>query len=274
MSRHRPTTRKSLLQKRRWPSEVAAAINQFEREFGEVTEGVRERLADAVVARDITPEGDMAAAVRRVLSEDAEEIRVVFVENAERGARAGRRMASRRFDLDIDFDVVPQATLDELEDFVDSVHGDVLDTIGDGVESTLEQAFEEGLDRDAVADIMLEELDNELGDAAAQRHSRTLVHGASESGNHSAIQDSSAIGEKWIATAGGRTRDTHDAADGQIAPVGGTFAVGGARLAHPGDPAGPIEEIANCRCSMSPVWPGDVSDDEAAQLRAGQRIRV
>ena len=269
-----PLTRQHIAEKRRWPAEVQSALEDFEREFGALSARMRDRLADAVTARDITESGDIGAAVRSVLSEDREELRVVLTEGATTGAEAGRRMASRRFGLDVDFDVVPQSTLDELTGFVDDVSDDVLDTIGDGVESTLEEAFEEGLDRDAVADMMQEQLDDELGDAAAQRHGRTLVQGASERGNHSAIRESSAVGEKWVATSDGRARDSHLETGGQIVGVETDFDVGGARLAHPGDPTGPIEEIANCRCSARPVFEAELTDDELATLRAGGRLNT
>ena len=268
-----PLTRRHIAEKRRWPAEVQSALKNFESEFGALSDRMRDRLADAVAARDITESGDIGAAVRSVLSEDREELRVVLTEGATSGAEAGRRMASRRFSLDIDFDVVPQSALDELTEFVDGINDDVLDTIGDGVKSTLEEAFEEGLDRDAVADIMREQLDNELGEAAAQRHGRTLVQGASERGNHSAIRESSAVGEKWIVTSDGRARDTHTEAGGQIVAVETDFDVGGARLAHPGDPAGPIKEIANCRCSTRPVFEADLTEDELATLSAGGRVK-
>jgi SPP1 gp7 family putative phage head morphogenesis protein len=269
-----PVTRKRLAEKRRWPAEVQSALDDFEREFGVLSGRMRGRLADAVIARDITATGDINAAVRSVLAEDRDELRVVLQEGATNGAEAGRRMASRRFGLNINFETVPESTLDELTNFIDDVNDNVLDTIGDGVESTLKDAFEDGLDRDAVAELMREQLDNELGDAAAQRHARTLVQGASERGTHSAIRDSSAVGERWVATNDNRTRDTHDAAHGQIVAVETDFRVGGSRLAHPGDPGGAIEEIANCRCTTVPVFESDLSADELAQLRVGNRLNA
>jgi len=269
-----PLTRQHIAEKRRWPAEVQSALEDFESEFGAFSDRMRDRLADAVIARDITESGDIGAAVRSVLSEGREELRVVLIEGATNGAEAGRRMASRRFGLDIDFETVPQSALNELTDFVDDVNDDVLNTIGDGVESTLEDAFEGGFDRDAVADIMREQLDNELGEAAAQRHGRTLVQGASERGNHSAIRESSAVGEKWVVTSDGRERDTHAEAGEQIVAVETDFDVGGARLAHPGDPAGPIEEIANCRCSTRPIFEADLTENELATLRAAGRLNT
>ena len=270
-----PLSRRFALEKRRFPTEVQAAIDRFEDEFGAVTAEMRDTLADAVIARDINDTGDMQATVRRVLrDEHGEEFRAVLAEGAEDGARAGRRMASRRFGLDIDFDVVPPRTLEQLDNFVDDIDDEVLDTVGDGVANVLRDRFEDGTPRDDIADIMQTQLDNDLGDAAAQRHARTLVHGASERGNHSAIEDSSAVGERWVAVSDGRTRETHAEADGQIVPVDGTFVVGDGRLDHAGDPGGPIEEIANCRCFTAPVFEDELSEDELAQLRAGQRLNA
>lgn len=54
----------------------------------------------------------------------------------------------------------------------------------------------------------------------------------------------------WICTIDSRTRDTHWAADGQRAPISGTFTVGGESLRFPHDPAGSPAETARCRCRV------------------------
>ncbi len=66
----------------------------------------------------------------------------------------------------------------------------------------------------------------------------------------------------WIATLDGKTRDTHFAADGQRAPLAGTFTVGGALLRFPGDPDGPPDEVANCRCRVGVLAPDEAIPDE------------
>jgi hypothetical protein len=66
----------------------------------------------------------------------------------------------------------------------------------------------------------------------------------------------------WIATLDGKTRDTHFAADGQRAPLAGTFTVGNAALAFPGDPAGPASEVRNCRCRVGVLAPDEEIPDE------------
>ena len=66
----------------------------------------------------------------------------------------------------------------------------------------------------------------------------------------------------WIATLDGKTRNSHFAADGQRAPLAGTFTVGGAQLAFPGDPDGPPDEVANCRCRVGVLAPDEEIPDE------------
>lgn len=66
-----------------------------------------------------------------------------------------------------------------------------------------------------------------------------------------------AMEKVWSCTLDGRTRDSHFAADGQRAPLDGTFRVGSSRLRFPGDPDGPAEEIINCRCALMELLPGE-----------------
>ena len=51
--------------------------------------------------------------------------------------------------------------------------------------------------------------------------------------------------KQWVATLDGRTRDSHRMLDGEIVEVGEQYSNG---LEYPGDPSGPPEEVANCRC--------------------------
>ena len=54
-----------------------------------------------------------------------------------------------------------------------------------------------------------------------------------------------------------RTRDTHFAADGQRRALDAPFKVGAASLLFPGDPSGPVETIANCRCTIVTLEPDE-----------------
>lgn len=58
------------------------------------------------------------------------------------------------------------------------------------------------------------------------------------------------LNKLWIATPGARTRDTHAAANGQLAPMDGFFTVGGYPARYPGDVTLPVGEVVNCRCAI------------------------
>jgi HK97 family phage portal protein len=62
------------------------------------------------------------------------------------------------------------------------------------------------------------------------------------------IIDPEQVEQTWVTRRDERVRETHEDADGQTVSLGAPFIVGRALLRYPGDPAGPPEEIANCRC--------------------------
>lgn len=71
----------------------------------------------------------------------------------------------------------------------------------------------------------------------------------------------------WLATMDTRTRETHRIADGERAPVDGPWMVGGFPLMYPGDPAGPAEEVIQCRCSQLLVEVGEDVDMSNRQMK-------
>lgn len=58
--------------------------------------------------------------------------------------------------------------------------------------------------------------------------------------------------KQWRRSGKLHSRVSHDAADGQIQPVDEPFIIGGVKLMHPRDPAGPLREIINCGCESLP----------------------
>lgn len=67
----------------------------------------------------------------------------------------------------------------------------------------------------------------------------------------------------WLATHDHRTRVTHareTGADGQRVPLLAPFSVGGAAMMYPGDPAGPPQEVIQCRCSILLAREGEQPD--------------
>jgi hypothetical protein len=59
--------------------------------------------------------------------------------------------------------------------------------------------------------------------------------------------------KRWATMGDSHVREMHDATDGQIVPIGGTFDVGGNDLAYPGQPVGPPDVWINCRCLAMPA---------------------
>lgn len=79
---------------------------------------------------------------------------------------------------------------------------------------------------------------------------RTEATGANNYGALRALGDEGVQEKEWLATGDQRTRPSHRAADGQIVPVDEPFIVGGHEMMMPGDPAAPVDELANCRCCL------------------------
>lgn len=107
-------------------------------------------------------------------------------------------------------------------------------------------------------------------DVRARTIARTEVIGASNAGQLTQMQASGLVAAKtWLATADSRTRLSHRAASGQTVPLDGQFTVGGARLAHPGDPTGPADEVVNCRCTLLYELPDEFEGGEPGALEQG-----
>lgn len=79
---------------------------------------------------------------------------------------------------------------------------------------------------------------------------RTESTGVANYGAQQAFIAEGAERKMWLAASGGRTRPTHAAASDQVVRLDSPFIVGGAAMQFPGDPNGPVEEVANCRCTM------------------------
>lgn len=92
-----------------------------------------------------------------------------------------------------------------------------------------------------------------IGDNEASqiRNARTMVTGAENRGrldSYKELQDNGVVMKKvWMATPDDRTRKSHMEIDGEEVDPEDEFSNG---CEYPGDPAGPPNEVWNCRCSM------------------------
>jgi hypothetical protein len=81
----------------------------------------------------------------------------------------------------------------------------------------------------------------------ARTESTTAANKGAELGNDDA--DYVTV-KRWLSVEDSRTRTTHIEADGQEAGIDGLFIVGGYPCRYPGDISLPVQEVANCRCSV------------------------
>lgn len=269
-------TGRSLLTKE-IPPEAERAVREFFRNFSETLDPLREDIVEGIEDGDIDPSSlaSIEAEVSQMVGDYTNDIQVVYREGTENGLEVGREISVRTHQLDVAFDIVPQSTLDEFADWSDEiVEREVMETLTDDTIPFIRTAHEEGMGIDEIAEAVNDELfDGRLQDHVAERNARTATISSSNAGNHTALVDAdSVVGEEWLATSDMRTRDTHRDADGQVVAVGDEFEVGGHSARYPADPTLPIEELANCRCTVVPVFRDELSDDEFAQLQAGNRI--
>jgi hypothetical protein len=92
-----------------------------------------------------------------------------------------------------------------------------------------------------------------VSDGQIDRVTRWLSTYATNAGTVQGSNAAGRSGKLWVTMSDDLVRDTHEPLDGQIRPVGGTFDVGGTKLAYPGEPVGPPEVWINCRCVAMPA---------------------
>lgn len=270
--------RKVPVHKQNFPDEIERAIERFFRDLETNLDSVRSDIVAALEAGelDLAREGTLQTQLRTHFGNYSADFETVFLQGGEDGVRAGRAVAARRYGLDIDFDLVPQSSLNALEDWSQRAAGGVLDRMADDVAPILRGAHEEGMSIPDIRDTLNNDVfENRLQDWEAERIARTETISTSNEGNHTALQDAdSVIGEEWLNTSDDRTRDTHIDAGGQIVAVDNTFVVGGHEAQHPGDLSLPPEERINCRCTIVPVFRDELTDGEYSRLISGQRLNT
>lgn len=90
--------------------------------------------------------------------------------------------------------------------------------------------------------------------ARAKRVARTSVSGSVSSGRFEGLKAVKAEKKGWLSARNEAVRNSHKSADARYSTDGIAlneyFTVGSASLMFPGDPAGDVGEIANCRCMV------------------------
>jgi hypothetical protein len=92
----------------------------------------------------------------------------------------------------------------------------------------------------------------DLAPDIAQTIARTQITAlVNESSLRAAKAVDPAIYKTWVTAGDNRVRIAHAQAAGQTKPLNSAFQVGGSSLQYPGDPAGPLDMVANCRCVLT-----------------------
>jgi hypothetical protein len=90
---------------------------------------------------------------------------------------------------------------------------------------------------------------------------RTEVISAANAGALAQVKQAGFTDEEcrkvWLATEDARTRPAHEAADNQVVGINEPFYVGRDYLQFPGDPAGRLDNVVNCRCSLEFLFDDD-----------------
>lgn len=127
----------------------------------------------------------------------------------------------------------------------------IMGTLKREVRKVLVESFADGTGEAGTAKAIRERIGKQLSATNAARIARTEMHTASTIGSDQAARSTGlTMIKEWAAAEDSRTRESHNAADGQEVPIDEPFSVGGASLMVPGDPNGPAKEIINCRCAI------------------------
>jgi len=225
--------------------EFALVLSAFESDLLEALQDGRLRLAAREAAR---------RTVARIFESHKERLTTAFNTLWEDTASASRSVTARRYDLDIDETLADQVRR-ELQEYA----ADAADATGERITrdlaDALRDAYQAGLSRDEMADILETDVFPDMRGWEAERAAQTAATGGAGRGSVSAIRDAGAPGKRWLAGELPRTRLSHHETDGQVVPVGAKFTTGkGNKAWWPGDPRLPPSDFINCRCAVAPAW--------------------
>lgn len=168
---------------------------------------------------------------------------VVYVDAAKQGVESAIQQLGGNFA----FDVVDPRVVDVINQREVKL-AKVSDTVNKLVEKTLQRGVENGETISQLQD-RLKPYFNQLAGSRSLMVARTEIAGATNSARNLVYQEEGVESTQWITARDEAVRDSHAELDGDEAPVGTPFANG---LLYPGDPAGPPEEVINCRCVAIP----------------------
>jgi SPP1 gp7 family putative phage head morphogenesis protein len=182
------------------------------------------------------------------------------------GVKAGNlggQAAIKKLGIKVSFNLKSKALLNELKKRGEMIAGNISQrTLNDFRKILYTSYMEKGISPYEVKQ-KIEFLFEETYRNRAMAIARTETGIASSIVQHESYEKNGIEKKEWLATMDDKTRESHAEANGQIVPIDEPFQVGDAELMHPLDPAGPPEEVCNCRCDELPVIGEPVKVEEA-----------
>lgn len=145
------------------------------------------------------------------------------------------------------------------DEWLDAKMGIFVETALNGHGSEIEDALSGADDKLAAVE---EYFDERL--VSAKMAARTEATGAANFGRLDAYTAAGLEETEWITSRDEAVRPSHVGVDGERIRIGDVFSNG---LAYPGDPDGPLEEIAGCRCDILAVVPGAEQTASAKEIQ-------
>lgn len=131
----------------------------------------------------------------------------------------------------------------------------ITDTTYRDIESIVTQGIQDGLSERQIGKL-IDAVAPTKSASRAQTIARTETHAAAmASAQASAEATGIEMVREWVASGGERTRESHDAASGQIVGMNEPFIINGEELMYPGDPNGSAGNVVNCRCAVVFILP-------------------
>lgn len=163
-------------------------------------------------------------------------------------ADQGIRTVLAELRLSLDFETVPG----EVQAFLQEKTFAIPELVDTPAAERLRFALQEGLQKGETVDQIAARVSEvfEVQRARAERIARTETAASFTAGRFETMKEAGVSKIEWLSARDARVRDSHEQLDGEIVMVGDRFANG---LLYPLDPAGPPEEIVNCRCIPLPA---------------------
>jgi HK97 family phage portal protein len=160
----------------------------------------------------------------------------------------GAETVIRELSLEIDFSFLSPGAAKFLHEKMFEIADLVDGPLKDALRFQLEEGVRLGESVDKIADRVSETFDSQR--FRAYRIARTEVAESFNGGRYATMKEAGVERIEWLSARDDRVRDSHEEVDGEVIVLGDKFSNG---LLYPLDPAGPPEEIVNCRCVSVPV---------------------